>query len=464
MSKGGVMYCNFSDVQIKPGDIPAPHSSLTPSRAMLIRDEVKAGDYISIQNQNNLSEVLIYRKSQFVNEDPSIMRWDGVTTSYDWYDSIDKDVYNISNAEQLAGLAELVALGHTFEGKIIRLVANINLNNKEWTPIGAYKTSKDVNVSGDIYHKVELDNKVFSGIFDGQGFTIYGLKMVEFNPDARFAGLFGALRKATVRNLIFHNVKIGSCVKDSSYAALCGYAESCSFFNVVVSGVIRGEKCSSVCCVAVDSSFYKCVNRATLIGKSDEDSTDITIGGIVQQISLSDNLVSIIHQKEPAIFIKCVQTGDIIGYVKGASHFWAGQLYGCLAHNPKSEHHGIIIERCDVRDDIEVHDLDTSKTKAVFFGKKDGSPYASNYGHAAGDKVDLLNGLLGKTYSGIIVNVLKVTGSTIIDNIVFPGSVNMLRSDSYTNSFITVDTNPILDEDGIANLSPYFEYVKTASM
>ena len=90
--------------------------------------------------------------------------------------------------------------------------------------------------------------------------------------------------------------------------------------------------------------------------------------------------------------------------------------------------------------------------------------YPTNYTSTIGEKVDLLNGLLGKTSTAINVNVNKITGSTVIDNIVLPGSLNVLRSESFTSSFVTVDTNPIGSEDGIANLEPYFVFVKTGKI
>ena len=125
------LYRNLSDAQIMPADIPAAFATLSPEKVMLIRDEVKIGGYISVRNQNNLSEVLIYRRNNFSKEDPSIMCWDGVTSNYEWFDSTEKSVYNIANAEQLAGLVELVSLGYNFSGKTVRLVSNINLNYKE---------------------------------------------------------------------------------------------------------------------------------------------------------------------------------------------------------------------------------------------------------------------------------------------------------------------------------------------
>ena len=457
-------YRSFNDCQISPEDIPQQYASLTPQRAMTIRDEVKIGNYVSIRNQNNLSEVLIYRRNHFLNDDPKVMRWDGETINYEWFDDPNKDIYTIANAEQLAGLRELVANGNDFSGKTIKLSANINLNNKEWTPIGGHYNVRDVNIAGDIFYKVDLDEPVFSGTFDGNGNAIYGLRMTTAGEESKFSGFFKALDHATIKNVIFENVTIESSNKDASIAAVCGYANATTFINVIVSGKIRGVSCASIACVAVDTSFYDCINRASLTSKADDVDASITVGGIVGQISLSSKMISKIHQKEPILFDRCIQNGFITIYSNHATQIWAGHLYGCLAHDPKREEHGIIIDRCETSSEIIVHDLDMSETKSVFFGKEDINAYPTNYATGIGQKVDLLNGLLGKTSTAINVNVNKITGSTVIDNIVLPGSLNVLRSESFTSSFVTVDTNPIGSEDGIANLEPYFVFVKTAKI
>ena len=457
-------YRSLNDCQISPAEIPQQYASLTPQRAMRIRDEVKIGDYISIRNQNNLSEVLIYRRNHFLNDDPKVMRWDGETINYEWYDNPDKDTYTIANAEQLAGLRELVASGNDFSGKTIKLSANINLNNKEWTPIGGHYVVREVNIAGDIFYKVDITEPVFSGTFDGNGNTIYGLCMTTEDKDTKFSGFFRALNHATVKNVVFENVTIESSNKDASIATVCGYAYATTFINVIVSGKIRAVSCAGIACVGMDTSFYDCINRASLTSKADDLYADVTIGGIVGQISLSNKMIAKIHQKEPILFNRCIQNGFITIYSNHASQIWAGHLYGCLAHDPKGEEHGIIIDRCESSNEIIVYDLNQNETKAVFFGKEDLNSYPTNYTSGIGEKVDLLNGLLGKTSTAINVNVNKITGSTVIDNIVLPGSLNVLRSESFTNSFVTVDTNPIGSEDGIANLEPYFVFVKTGKI
>ena len=53
--------------------------------------------------------------------------WDG-TADVSWYDA-SAQAYNLTTAEQLAGLAQLVNNGNAFAGKTITLGADIFLND-----------------------------------------------------------------------------------------------------------------------------------------------------------------------------------------------------------------------------------------------------------------------------------------------------------------------------------------------
>ena len=80
--------------------------------------------------------------------------------------------YYVFNAEGLRWIAETVNAGNSFDKKTIKLVNNITLNG-EWTPIGT-KSSH------------------FKGTFDGQGKTIYGMTITEYNGEPQ-AALFGTV-------------------------------------------------------------------------------------------------------------------------------------------------------------------------------------------------------------------------------------------------------------------------------
>jgi hypothetical protein len=93
-----------------------------------------------------------------------------------WYKDSQTE-FTINSANQLAGLAELVNGGNNFEGKTVKLGANIILDyTEEWSPIGV------------------VDNP-FNGIFDGNGFVVSGAYM---NSVSELQGLFGYIDSSGV--------------------------------------------------------------------------------------------------------------------------------------------------------------------------------------------------------------------------------------------------------------------------
>ena len=98
------------------------------------------------------------------------------TADTDWgtgYDTLTE--FSIADAGDLAQFAARVNGGKDFSGKTVKLTADIDLENQEWTPIG-----------DDGY------NNLFSGTFDGNGKTISGLQITSANDG--FVGLFGFIK------------------------------------------------------------------------------------------------------------------------------------------------------------------------------------------------------------------------------------------------------------------------------
>ena len=95
--------------------------------------------------------------------------------------------YEISTVDQLFGFAEAVNNGNNFEGKTVKLTADLNLNYANWEPIG------------------NTFEKAFKGSFDGQNHTIENLYVdVESG-----AGLFGFV-VGDISNVYVENAFINS--------------------------------------------------------------------------------------------------------------------------------------------------------------------------------------------------------------------------------------------------------------
>ncbi len=136
-----------------------------------------------------------------------------------WYTDATEDAgtaekpYVINSAEQLAGLAQLVNGGNTFEGKTITLGDNIDLAGLEWTPIG----------DGETY---------LAGTFRGNEKTISSLKI---DTTADCQGLFGYTYLATIKNITLSNADITGSYY---HAALVGYASTSTIQDCVFEGEV----------------------------------------------------------------------------------------------------------------------------------------------------------------------------------------------------------------------------------
>ncbi|MDR0517197.1 MAG: T9SS type A sorting domain-containing protein [Fibromonadaceae bacterium] len=117
--------------------------------------------------------------------------WDG-TANTDWYDASQNE-FTITTAEELAGLAKLVKDGNYFEDKIIKLGADIMLNDTtDWEN---WETTPPNNTWVPIYS--------FIGTFDGNGYIVSGVYTQPVNSiklSSNYTGLFGAVN-GTIENL-----------------------------------------------------------------------------------------------------------------------------------------------------------------------------------------------------------------------------------------------------------------------
>lgn len=125
--------------------------------------------------------------------------WDG-SADTSWYTG-DAQKYVLENAEQLAGLASLVNGGSDFAGITVTLGVNLDLDGREWTPIGASSRSGGGLAAG---------STPFAGVFDGSGNTIAGLSISATSAADRGVGLFGAVagNGAEVKGLTLTGVKV----------------------------------------------------------------------------------------------------------------------------------------------------------------------------------------------------------------------------------------------------------------
>ena len=199
------------------------------------------------------------------DKDPKMETWDGSIKEVS--EAVD-GIVTIDTAEELAGLAKKVNEGTTYEGYTIKLAVDMDLANKEWTPIGF----------GNLNYVGEIDSQEgasFNGVFDGQDHTIHNLKITTFSRggqgDIEAASGIGfiGLNKGTVKNLTIENAN----VKGNHYVGvLTGYNLNANIDNCHV-------KNSKVDCLYanVDDSGDKAGGIAGHFAKGLHDTDSATL-------------------------------------------------------------------------------------------------------------------------------------------------------------------------------------------
>lgn len=177
--------------------------------------------------------------SEYVAVTDDFNRWEG-TLDISWYNDTATE-FTLTTAEQLAGFGAIVDGGYkksdgtwvdipadTFEGKTVRLGADINLGGRlSFNPIGY----------GYDYDGYMKDGRTFNGTFDGQGHTIVGLYQNGWEIGLSYCmaggGLFASVVDATIRNVKIVNANIVmECV---DMGILVGYSQgTCTYENIEI--------------------------------------------------------------------------------------------------------------------------------------------------------------------------------------------------------------------------------------
>ena len=215
--------------------------------------------------------------------------------------------HEIATVADLKRLATMVNAGEPFEGMSVKLVADIDLNNEEWTPIGS-----------------ATQDHGFMGNFDGNGYTIKNLKMTELTPDSDnyvYAGLFGVTegtetQENYIKNLIIENVTIETTGHIA--AAAIAYPYYTTVENVTVKGniSIKGGDYTS----GVLAYTRRCVNAKNLAIVASANSViegNRTVGGVISDIQMNGGLTANYSNfSASGLTIKAVQNvGGISGII-----------------------------------------------------------------------------------------------------------------------------------------------------
>jgi len=170
-----------------------------------------------------------------------------------WYDA-SKSEFVLTTKNQLFGFASLVNTGTNFEGKTVKLGADISVNTGESSAWGT-------NPPADIWTPIGTGtSSAFKGTFDGNGKTISGIYI---NGGAtEYVALFGYTNGATIKNLRLTNSYITSTAQ--GVGSVVAYASNgitlenvYSNATLVVSNKVIGGLVAQVQNTAKDSSSIK---------------------------------------------------------------------------------------------------------------------------------------------------------------------------------------------------------------
>lgn len=231
----------------------------TENDTAVLMTPVSSTDDLAIHNQYAYNEqtgevsICVATFSVFSAVDTTPSEWDGesVADKDTWYDP-NATEYVITSAEEFVLFRDLVDSHINFEGKTVKLAVDIDLMGHQFDPIGfGYESA--------------TNQRVFKGVFDGQGHTVYNLAQNgwELDPDKSSystytystagGGLFASIKNATIKNLAVSGANVVfECV---DMGIVVGYAQgTCHFENIIVTdskianynratGAVVGEVC-----------------------------------------------------------------------------------------------------------------------------------------------------------------------------------------------------------------------------
>lgn len=255
--------------------------------------------------------------------------------------ALEDKTFKLTNAYELTWVAYKVSTGTTFSGYTIQLQNDIDLSACEWVPIGGWD-----NVTG-----TEDLSKEFCGIFDGNSFTISGMKIGSpgIRREYRYCGLFGKTDSAQIVDLNLSDAYINAYGEYGDLGVLVGKMDNTTIENCFVSGTVVANSSSVGGLVGsgggkvLTSKFCGTVkNSGTATGgiiggnySAELFIDNATFEGTLTGSSYCGGVVGIGYESLKAV--NCSVWGEI-----RCSKYWIGGLCGRLS--------GIIENSCCVAD------------------------------------------------------------------------------------------------------------------
>ena len=239
--------------------------------------------------------------------------WDGTIVSKPAQS--EDGTYQIGTAAELAWFAALVN-GTLTDGTAQNLAANavltadIDLNNKNWMPIG--------NDEKDATTKVRND---YAGTFDGKGYSVSNLKI---SGEARYVGLFGYASEGFIKNLHITNANIEG---SSNCGILLGYNSKSRVLNCsVTKSTLDVEKNSGFICGGGDSSGSSSLENC--FAKDNILKTDYVTPDSKYNKPVSGNIGGLVGNSGKLVIENCYVSNNTITHTPSGSEKSWGIISG----------------------------------------------------------------------------------------------------------------------------------------
>ena len=224
-------------------------------------------------------------------EGETVDTWDGtaIADGFAAGDGTQDDPFQIETAAQLAHFAKTVNEGEAYLHKYIVLTADIDLANKEWTPIGNHSNP-------------------FKGNFNGDNHTVTGMQI---SGELDRVGLFGECTKHNVNSAIKNITVKDSVICGINFVgAIVGYAEEINIENCrSIGNTINGKTDVGGICGKIGGysvgKVSQCYNSSKVTGRG-------RVGGIAGMGGIAEN---------------CLNTGEIM-IINKAYQSAGGGIFG----------------------------------------------------------------------------------------------------------------------------------------
>lgn len=235
-----------------------------------------------------------------------------------------ENTYYIATVDDLKAFAAKVNDSNNFSDKTVKLTADIDLENKEWTPIGK-------------------SGSTFQGTFDGQEHTISNLKTgSSWESDV---GLFGVTTNGEVKNFTLQNANVTGYL---DVGAIAGTPYTSKYTNITLRGKITVNGYAYVGGAFGKNAYADLTNITINVEsgsyvKADSENYRTYVGGLVGFMGEGDQVVKNVTSNIDVIGSTCD-----VGGITGIAH------YGNTFENCSSSGNVTLLDATDEGDHLEI--------------------------------------------------------------------------------------------------------------